>query len=278
MWSYKLLTRPGGLTDNAWSIVSNRKPMPLVNMTDSHKEEIEDMFAWFGTMEYCTNQNLTSALQSEFPPPMTLPEIIPLLMDVPHTDALPTGWQSDPIGLRAQGGQKMISPDAITLYAGGQDIWEVDDSFYLLSRPTRGDAALSATLHGVTNTHHYAKAGLMLRGSSAPDAAHLLISAFPNGFVTIGWRAEKGAVMEQINLDTLPFPIRLTLVRKKDQAQVSCVASNGKKITRKFKLSKDFNGVCRLGLAACSRDPHYLTEAPFTEIKLLAKADATQSN
>lgn len=267
MWSYKILKRSGGEKDNSWGIVSNLKPMPLVNMTDSTKEEIEQLFEWFGTMKYVENQNLLSAIQAEFPPPLELPELTPLLMEAPQTDALPPGWTSENIGRRARGGQELIAPDVLNLYGAGEDIWETDDSFYFLSRPANANAALSATLHSVSETHRHAKAGLMLRSSSESDAAHLLIAVFPDGLVSIGWRAEKEKVMKQINLKELTFPIRLTLQRKGGLAQVSCSSSDGKNITRKFKLSADFSGPCRLGFAACSHDVHYFTEAPFTNIR-----------
>ena len=266
MWSYKILKRSGGEKDNSWGIVSNRRPMPLVNMTDSDLEEIEALFEWFGTMEYIENQGLLSAIQAEFPPPLELPEITPLLLAPPQMDVLPLDWKSETIGPRSRGGQRIIAPDAIHLYGSGVDIWEKGDSFYYLSRPAGDNAALSATLHSVSETHQYAKAGLMLRASSEPDAAHLLIAAFPNGAVAIGWRAEKGTFMEQISLKKLSFPIQFTLLRKGNLAQVTCSSTDGKKITRKFKLSPDFNGPCRLGLAACSHDTHYATEAPFTNI------------
>lgn len=268
MWSYKLLSKQGGMSENSWAIVSNLKPMPLVNITDSDIGEIEELFTWFGTMDYCTNQNLVVALQSEYPPPLDLPEIVPLLLEAPKADPLPAGWTSLVIGNGLPGGQQVNGPDALTVYGSGSDIWDVRDAFYFVSRSIPGDFSFTATLDALGNTHHHAKAGLMLRTSNAPDAAHLLLTAFPDGYVTIGWRAEKGRKMDQINLDAFSFPIQFSLVRKNGIAELSCSSPGKKRITKKIKLSPDFNGKCSLGLAVCSRDAHYLTEAVFSDIRL----------
>ncbi len=268
MWSYKLLTRQGGLTENAWSIVSNRKPMPLVNITDSSKEEIEQLFQWFGQMEYCTNQSLVAAMQSVFPPPLKLPEILPMLTVAPLADPLPNGWTATQIGEGVPGGQRNDGPGAITVFGSGTDIWDVQDSLYYIARPAPNDFTISVTLNSLADTHQYAKAGIMLRTSDAPDAAHLLIASFPGGFTTIGWRAEPGKKMEQINLGPFHFPIQLTMTRRGSVVDVSCTSPNSHLAKKTISLSPLFSKNCRIGLAVCSRDAHYLTKAAFSNIQI----------
>ena len=108
----------------------------------------------------------------------------------------------------------------------------------------------------------------MLRTSDAPDAAHLLIAFFPDGFTTIGWRAEPGKKMEQINLGPFHFPIQLTLSRRGSVVDVSCASPNSQPAKKTISLSPSFLDNSRIGLAVCSRDAHYLTEAVFSNIQL----------
>ncbi len=58
IWSYKNMSRNGGVPDSFWGMVANKEPMPDINLKTSAKEEIESFFHNFATMDYAIDEDL----------------------------------------------------------------------------------------------------------------------------------------------------------------------------------------------------------------------------
>ena len=79
------------------------------------------------------------------------------------------GFSSQPdisdrdIGGAAPAGTYSAGADTYTLSGSGGDIWGNSDSFYFAYLPLSGDGEISARVTSMTNTHDWAKCGVMIR-------------------------------------------------------------------------------------------------------------------
>ena len=76
-----------------------------------------------------------------------------------------------------------------------------------------GDGQILARVDGLVNTHTFAKAGVMIRESMDPSAAHVILSANPNGHIEFMTRPTSGDSTAFIAAQTMAFPAWLKLTR-----------------------------------------------------------------
>jgi len=130
------------------------------------------------------------------------------------TAALPSQWTSQDIGTVVLPGSASYSNGAFTIAGAGADIWYNADAFQFVSQAVSGDTEIVARVASVTNTNTKAKAGVMLRESIAPEAAHVLVDVKPNGggveFIT---RATTGGQTTKQSNTALSAPVYLRLRR-----------------------------------------------------------------
>lgn len=91
----------------------------------------------------------------------------------------PSGWSSADIGTTGSTGSTSGTPPTLTMNAGGTDIYGTADGFRFVSRAESGDLTVIARVASITNSNVWAKAGVMIRSSLAPDApnAAMLVTA-----------------------------------------------------------------------------------------------------
>ncbi|OGV47064.1 MAG: hypothetical protein A2X46_09850 [Lentisphaerae bacterium GWF2_57_35] len=267
MWCYKLIKEGGGMGKDNWCMVANREPMLPVSIEKSSRDDIETLFRWYGTVPYEINEALGAALTQAEPPPIYLPQL-PIFASTPPAQDPLTGWQASDIRGALPGGQKVHSENDLDIYGGGADIWEGSDQFRFTWKPVAGDFDLGATLVSLEETQEFAKAGLMLRRDLAPDSPLLLLNVFPNGDVALGWRSERGEIMEQKKLGRALFPVQLRMRRRGDMVDVA-YSNDGKKWEKTQVRASDALGRnASAGLAVLSHDNRVLTTASFKSVLL----------
>jgi len=100
------------------------------------------------------------------------------------------------------------------IQAGGADIWGTADAFHYLYKALFDDGEASVVITRLDNTSPFAKAGLMIRGSLDPSAAHVIVDIRPDGNIEFMTRSSTGA--ETTFLTTAPpmtFPMQLRIKR-----------------------------------------------------------------
>ena len=95
-----------------------------------------------------------------------------------------TSWTEQDIGNPAIAGSATSSTSGFTIAAGGTDIGGYSDQFRFVYQPVTGDVDVRARVDSLTYTLAGAKAGVMIRGSLTPGAAHgfALVSAGSTAF------------------------------------------------------------------------------------------------
>jgi endoglucanase len=265
MWSYKLVKIMGTMRKDSWAIVVNRDPAPAFDVRSSTLEDIENYMGWLGKMAYAVNTRLRSALASENPPPVELPPLEHAMVTPPANDDI-SPWQATDIGQALPGGQKKLSEDAFDVYGGGADIWAKRDQFRFIWKKADGDFQIRAQAVSLSNTHVYAKAGLMIRSSLSPDSAHVLIHVFPDGQTAIAWREAPGELTRQKLLPNVSLPASLSMARRGAYLDVAIAGRAGHGTNVTVRLSELLRGPVHVGFAVLSHDHVTLTTAGFRDI------------
>jgi beta-glucanase (GH16 family) len=79
-------------------------------------------------------------------------------------------WTSQDVATTGRSGTAGRLGDRLVLQAGGNNLGTSADQIHFLHQPLNGDGSITARLVGVDTTAYHAKAGLMIRESTAPGA------------------------------------------------------------------------------------------------------------
>ena len=101
-------------------------------------------------------------------------------------------WTGADIGSPEAAGSHSGSGSSFTVNGGGDDIWGATDQFRFLSQTFSGDARITARITSQDRTDPWAKAGVMVRASTAANAANAFIAATPLNGITFQTRSTDG--------------------------------------------------------------------------------------
>jgi hypothetical protein len=121
-------------------------------------------------------------------------------------------WISSDVGSTGVAGTAVKNAGVWTVRGAGSDIWGTDDSFQYLHKPAAlGRAHIDVRLDDLANTHPFAKAGLMVRGSLDANASAVIISVKPNNEIEFMHRPAAGAQMVYDGGTVVSLPVWLRL-------------------------------------------------------------------
>jgi hypothetical protein len=107
--------------------------------------------------------------------------------------ACPTGWSCADVGGATPAGTQSLTSGTWTVQGGGGDIWGTADQFHFVSQSIAGDGTVSARVTAQGNTSPWAKAGVMLRQSTAAGSVYYAIEVTPGNGLAVQYRASTGA-------------------------------------------------------------------------------------
>ena len=99
------------------------------------------------------------------------------------------------------------------LSGAGADIWGTADAFNFLARGMFGDGQIVTRVVGLDDSDTFAKVGLMIRESTDPSAAHVILDVRPGGQIEFMTRPASGDSTAFIAGSTMAFPGWLKLTR-----------------------------------------------------------------
>jgi regulation of enolase protein 1 (concanavalin A-like superfamily) len=177
------------------------------------------------------------------------------------------GLTSVDIGNVGVAGSTSASGNAVTLNAGGEDIWNLADGFRFYYRQWSGDGTLTAHVAALTNKHPWAKAGVMIRESLAPESANAMMLLTAENVCGLQSRPTTGAPTEFIGGDWLnaPYWVRLTRTGNVFSGYVS---PDGVTWTLVGSRTIAMSSAVYVGLAACAHTTSAQTTASFDNVTL----------
>lgn len=123
---------------------------------------------------------------------------------------MPSPWVTLDIGGPTPGSASYMSP-IYTLAGSGVDIWGNSDQFRYLHQPASGDCSVVAKLVSMDNTNVWAKAGVMLRESTAAGSSHAAVFVTPGSGISFQWRsANGGACNYTLMSNSVPRWVKIT--------------------------------------------------------------------
>lgn len=258
MWAYKLVQREGGITQSNWSMVANERPLDLRDLKTASFETLRDRFAGYATEPLAIDEALRAALVAEEPSLALVPE----RKLVQIADETMPGWTATDIGDATRGGLALAEGGGWHVAGAGNDLFGRSDEFRFVHRPAVGAGdTLYTTLHALEDTHQYAKAGVMLRGSTEAGSAHALIHATPSGRIVIARRGADGASTDETVVGVSGFPVGLGVGLLEDGMHVAWTDTRGEWSRRSIDMPEVAQPL--LGLAVLSHSPGVRAVAHF---------------
>ena len=185
----------------------------------------------------------------------------------------PTGWTCADIGaVTPSAGGQTYSAGGWTIQGGGGDIWAASDSFHYVWQTLAADGSLTAHVDSQTDTDLYAKAGVMIRGSSDPGAPYYAVYVTPgNGIIVQSRDAAGDNAVQEAAISGAP-PVFLQVVRTGTTftAQTSPDGVNWTAVPGSAASLPNLAGPVLAGLAVTSHNTGQLTTALFDSVAVTA--------
>jgi hypothetical protein len=126
--------------------------------------------------------------------------------------SLPAPWTSADIGAVGAAGGATHNGGVFTILGSGADIWSGSDEFRYVSQAATGDCSIVARVASMTNTNSQAKAGIMIRESSAANSRYVGVFVTPGAGLRFQRRSSTGGNTSNTTVSGVSAPryIRLT--------------------------------------------------------------------
>ncbi|HTD64967.1 MAG TPA: hypothetical protein VK846_00350, partial [Candidatus Limnocylindria bacterium] len=182
---------------------------------------------------------------------------------------LPAPWEHQDIGNVVLAGNATYTTNTstFTVAGAGADIWSTADSFHYVWQDAAGDCEIIARVATITDSNPWAKAGVMIRESVAPNAANALIALTPQHGVVFQWRTANGGGSSFVEGPIVPAPywVRLTRTNNLFKAFHSADGSAWTQLGADLTMSMASNAT--FGLAVTAVNTNALNTSTFDFVR-----------
>jgi PLD-like domain len=178
---------------------------------------------------------------------------------------LPSPWTNQDVGSTGRTGSASFASGTFTVSGAGANIWGTSDAFQYVSQSVNGDAQIVARVASIQNTNTFAKAGVMLRQSTAANAAHVILDVRPDGSIEFMTRSSTGGDTTYLAGAFQPAPAWLRLSRSGSTVTGS-VSANGASWTTVGSITTAISSNATIGLAVTSIDTTTLNTSTFDNV------------
>jgi phosphatidylserine/phosphatidylglycerophosphate/cardiolipin synthase-like enzyme len=175
---------------------------------------------------------------------------------------LPAPWSSQDVGAVGPAGSASYSNGTFTVRGAGANIWGSADSFRYVYQQANGNLQMWARVTSMQNTNPSAKAGVMLRESLAPNAAHVVLNIKPNGGIEFMTRSSTGAQTTYLAGSTSGLPEFVGFVRN-GSTVTGYVSSNGSSWTAVGSVNFNVGSSVLAGMVVCAANTSTLNTSTF---------------
>lgn len=206
-----------------------------------------------------------------------LRSILLVVLSVVHlspaaAQSVPAGWSSSDVGAVSVTGSASGSAGAFTIRGGGDDIWNAADAFHFAYVTLSGDGAIVARVASLERTHHWAKAGVMLRENLASGSRHASMFVSPERGLAFQRRTSTGGISSHTPglLEAPPYWVRIARNGDVFTAQTSPDGLSWRTVgTERIAMS----GTIYAGLAVTSHDNGVAATAQFEQVAVTSGTD-----
>jgi regulation of enolase protein 1 (concanavalin A-like superfamily) len=188
--------------------------------------------------------------------------------DDPPTE-LPAGWLARDVGAVGQPGSASGSNGSFTVSGAGADVWGTADAFHFAYTPMAGDVTVTAQVSSITGSQAWTKVGVMIRSSTAANAAHAFMLVSTSKGLAFQRRGQDGGTSAHTSggTGTAPRWVRLT----RNGGLVTAYAStNGTSWTTVGSATIALPATALVGIAVSSHDTTRLATASLNNVSIQA--------
>jgi regulation of enolase protein 1 (concanavalin A-like superfamily) len=182
---------------------------------------------------------------------------------------LPAGWQARDIGKVGAPGLSSASAGVFTISGSGADIWDTSDAFQFAYKPLAGDGELVAHVVSLRNTHRWAKAAVMIRGTTSADSTYAAMLISPAAGSAFQYRTTVGGEAKHIGGSGVAAPYWLKIARAGTTIS-GYQSSDGVSWTLVGRATISMGAIgspVSIGLAVTSHDITKIAEAVFDRVR-----------
>lgn len=190
---------------------------------------------------------------------------------VPAT--LPAPWVAADIGSTTPSGSASLANGSFTVRGSGADIWDTADGFHFVSQPLSGDGTITARVSNLQNTHAWAKAGVMIRESTAAGSRHSLMAITPQNGASFQRRQTTNGISTSTTEAGIVAPQWVRLVRS-GSTVTGYRSVNGSTWVQVGSDTIAMSAAVRVGLAVTSHQNGSLCTAVFDQVSITTSAPA----
>jgi len=211
--------------------------------------------------------------------PMTFDNSDPakkLYSEISHEWPTAQTWATDGVANLTVYVQGMVpgfvetSPGTFLMNGTGTDIWDTSDQFRYAYKSLQGDGSIIACVDSLSNTHEWAKAGVMIRASldRASHFAFVAVTPNPAHGVSFQRRTVAAPTGASTDLANQAMPVWVKLMRKGNvfTGQQSADGVTWADITVTPALEIAMGSEAYVGLAVCSHDGALVAGAKFSNV------------
>lgn len=172
-------------------------------------------------------------------------------------------WTQGDIGGVGLAGSSEVNGTTITVRGSGADIWETADGFRFVYRAMTGDGEVRAQVASLSNTNPWAKAGVMIRESTASNARNVFACITAMNGSAAQARTVTGAATSYTSGPWVTAPHWVRLVRTGSQI-TAYTSFDGASWTQGAPQEVSMGATVLVGFAVTSHDNSQLNTAVFT--------------
>jgi regulation of enolase protein 1 (concanavalin A-like superfamily) len=178
-------------------------------------------------------------------------------------------WTSEAIGAISLPGSSTEAGGVYTLSASGVDIWDFIDGFRYTYRTLAGDGTIIARLTALDGVHPWTKAGVMIRASTDPSAAHGFMLLSRDNGLAFQRRTAHGTATTHTAAGGAAAPIWLRLTRTGTTIAAAWSFDGSTWVDAGSDTLPIGSGPVLAGLALTSHDDGALATATFDQVAVV---------
>ena len=188
------------------------------------------------------------------------------------SSGLPPGWTDSDIGTPGLAGSATFNSGTFTVNGSGGDIWSTSDNFNYAYVSTTGDVTITARVASQQNTNAWAKSGVMIRETTAANAAFVHVFVTPANGVNMQYRPSTGASavqLAQVAGVAAPYWVR---IQRSGSTFTGFASADGVSWTQVGTISVTMASSALQGLSVTAHDNTMLNTSTFDNVSVTMPA------
>jgi hypothetical protein len=163
----------------------------------------------------------------------------------------------------------------------GTDIWNQADEFHFAYKVLTGAGSIIAKVESITDTHPWARAGVMVRSSLAPDSNYAFMCVTPGNGISFQYRINVNSDSDGTTQAGITAPHWVKLERSLSGSFTAYHSANGSTwlpVENSLPQNIKMNTNAYIGMALTSHDAASVCQAKFSNIQIVGTVGPTWMN